>query len=262
MRKRMPVATTVVLVLCVIVFCILHSLGMENENEAAIVVGAYYKPFVLAGEWWRLLTVGFVHISLTHILMNGLSLWSLGNILEPYLGKGRFLLILLCSVIGGSLFLFAAGENLVGVGLSGGLYGLLACYTYLVIMQGGWQNERMRSSLISTYIINLLINFIPGIAWQAHLGGFLTGLILTSVMEKNEKTEGFRKHFAIAGLLFALSLGIGCYRNAYIPEDERYYGTDARVLQVYAQYGLKAHARHVSRRLSEIYGFTQKNASL
>lgn len=262
MRKRIPVATTTLLALCFIVFFALHSLGMENETEAAIVVGAYYKPFILAGEWWRLLTGGFVHISLAHILMNALSLWSLGYILEPYLGKGRFLLILLCSVMGGSLFLFAAGENMVAVGISGGLYGLMACYTYLIILAGGWQNPTMRRSLISTYIINFLINFIPRIAWQTHLGGFITGLILTALLERNEKTQGFRKHFAVAGLLFAISLGAGCYRNAYIQLDQRYYGTDQRVLQFYQQAGFQTHAQHMSRKLSEIYGFTQNSSSL
>lgn len=262
MKRKIPVVTTIVLVLCFLIFFLLHSLGMENETEAAIVVGAYYKPFILAGEWWRLLTVGFVHISLAHILMNGISLWSLGNILEPYEGKGRFLLILLCSVIGGSLFLFAAGDNTVAVGLSGGLYGLLACYTYLVIIRGGWHAERMRSSLINTYIINLLINFIPGIAWQAHLGGFVTGLILTAVLEKNEKTEGFRKHFVIAGLLFVLSVGAGCYRNAYIPVTQRYTGTDARVLQYYEKAGFSTHASHMKENLDRIYGIRKNGSSL
>lgn len=261
MKKKIPAATTAVLVICIIVFFLLHSLGLENETEEAIIVGAYYKPFILAGEWWRLLTVGFVHITVTHILMNGLSLWSLGNILEPYLGKGKFLTVLLCSVAGGSLFLFAAGDNTVAVGLSGGLYGLLACYTYLVVIRGGWQSPGMRSSLINTYIINLLINFIPGIAWQAHLGGFITGLILTAVMEKNEKTEGFRKHFAIAGLLFVLSLGIGCYRNATIPETQQYTGTDARILQYYDQAGFSTHAEHMARKLAKIYGITPDHSS-
>lgn len=262
MKRKSPHATTVILIICILVFFFLHSLGMENDTEAAIIAGAYYKPFILAGEWWRLLTTGFVHVSIAHILMNSLSLWSLGNILEPYLGKKKYLIILLCSVIGGSLFLFAAGDNTVAVGLSGGLYGLLACYTYLVVIRGGWQVPSVRSSLINTYIINLLINFVPGIAWQAHLGGFVTGLILSAVLEKNEKTEGFRKHFVIAGLLFALSLGFGSYRNAYIPETQRYTGTDARVLQFYEKAGFSSHAEHMVKKLGKIYAITGNGSSL
>ena len=103
-----------------------------SQTELAILLGAYYKAFIAAGEWWRLLTVGFVHVSVIHLFVNMMSLSVLGRVLEPALKPLKFCILLFGSVIGGSVFLFCTSGNTVGVGLSGGLYGCLAAYIYLV----------------------------------------------------------------------------------------------------------------------------------
>ncbi len=247
--RKYPVTITIIII------CVLVTIGIQvcglNEAEAAILFGAYYKPFILAGEWWRMLTVGFVHISFIHLLMNMTSLYSLGMALEPYLGKWKYLLILFVSVIGGSMFVFAGNGSVLCVGLSGGLYGLLACYAYLVYKHGGFNVPSIRNAFIRTFIINLIINFMPGISWMAHLGGFVTGILLSGVLETED--TGLRYGFLGAFVVLCICMMLLDVRNASLASDEIYGGTDQIVLQKYKDIGLSAHAEHMQEKLITIY---------
>ena len=74
-----------------ILFAGIRFLNFASEPETAIFLGAYYKPFIIAGEFWRFLTAGFVHIDLWHILMNMLALRNLGMFMEKITGRWRYL---------------------------------------------------------------------------------------------------------------------------------------------------------------------------
>ena len=78
------------------------------------------------GEWWRLLTAGFLHIGPIHLLFNMLALWVLGRDMEAVLGHGRFLAVYLISLLGGSaaVMLFYAPSSEVA-GASGAVFGLM-----------------------------------------------------------------------------------------------------------------------------------------
>lgn len=154
-----------------------HGFGSRRgQLDRAISAGCYDKDRILSGQVWRLLTVGFTHIEGWHIAVNLYSLYAL-SALEDLYGHLWFALILFGSVVGGSLLEFALSKTRYSVGLSGGLYGLMFSYALLVWTFGG----DMKNLLI-TLAVNLAINFAPGIAWQAHIGGGLTGLALTGLM--------------------------------------------------------------------------------
>ncbi len=243
--------TYAVLIICLAVHLLIQFSGFDNLNEAAILWGAYYKAFILAGEWWRLLTAGFVHVQLLHLFVNGMALSSLGSAMERTLGRWKYLAVLLGSVIGGSLFLFAAEGNKVAVGISGGLYGLMAGYTYMLIRAGGWKNPVVKTALIRTYMINLLINFMPGVSVSGHIGGFMAGLFLTVLLTEADKTV--RLHYFAAAVLYFIFIGILTGRNAYIAQDEEYYMTDLRVLSYEKDAGLSQHAENMAARLDDLY---------
>ena len=250
-RKFTPYVTYTVLGLCLVVHLLIQFSGFDNLNEAAILYGAYYKAFILAGEWWRFLTAGFVHVQVLHLFVNGMALSTLGSAMEKGLGHLKYCAVLFVSVIGGCAFLFAAQGNQVAVGISGGLYGLMAGYTYLIIKGGGWKNPVVKSALTRTYLINLLINFMPGVSVSGHIGGFLTGLFLTAVLSPGEKSTKF--HYIAAAVLYCIFLGIFMSRSAYISQDQEYYMTDYRVLNAEKQMGFGAHAEKVAGRLDELY---------
>lgn len=176
---RRPV-TIAVCVICLIIFAIIR-LGKGGADRSALLkravaCGCYDRVRIRKGQWWRIFTVGFTHIQGWHIAVNLYSLYAMSSLEEAY-GHLWFALILFGSVAGGSLLEFALSKGRYSVGLSGGLYGLMFSYALLVWTYGG-----NLKSLMVTLAINLAINFAPGIAWQAHIGGALTGLVLTEVM--------------------------------------------------------------------------------
>lgn len=179
----------VTLVVCLVIFAIIRLGGNAGGRTGlpgradrskllsrAVVCGCYDRVRIKKGQWWRILTVGFTHIQGWHIAVNLYSLYALSGLEEVY-GHLWFSIILFGSVAGGSILEFLISKTRYSVGLSGGLYGLMFSYALLVWTYGG--NIR---SLLFTIVVNLAINFAPGIAWQAHVGGALTGLVLTEVM--------------------------------------------------------------------------------
>ena len=147
-----------------------------------------FVPALGLDEPWRFLTSEFAHSpsSLLHIAFNMYALWIMGTYLEPLLGRARFVAVYLLSAIGGSVVYLllsspptleqvAAGERTgwyVGaVGASGAVFGLFGAFLVLQRRLG-----RPAAGMYVTIGINAVIGFvIPGIAWQAHLGGLLTG---------------------------------------------------------------------------------------
>ena len=250
-----PIITYIVLGLCIAVFLIIKISGFDgNDTEKAILYGAYYKPFILAGEWWRLLTAGFVHTQIWHILMNMMSLISLGYALEKYFGKLRYAAILLLSIIAGSLAVFAFEGNIITVGISGGLYGLMGAYIAVAIMNGGMDSPSFRNSMFRIVAINLMINFMPGIAYYAHIGGLLCGAVLGILFSGYLATKKWRLGAMAAGAVLAAVLMLGSISNAKISSSSVYLGTDLKILQYESEHGLSRYAEWLSDGLSDVYG--------
>jgi membrane associated rhomboid family serine protease len=138
----------------------------------------FYLSYIPEWTWqepWRLVTVAFVHGGLMHILFNGYSLWVMGNLLERTLGSARFLIIFFASVIGGSLAVLVVGQSSFVVGASGGIFGLFAA---LFAVNRGFGGNNV--SLVVIVGINLALGFIvPGVAWEAHIGGLIVGYLTT-----------------------------------------------------------------------------------
>jgi membrane associated rhomboid family serine protease len=101
-----------------------------------------YIPALTFAEPWRVLTVSFVHGSITHILFNGYSLWVLGNLVERKLGSGRFLAVFVLSSIAGSAAVFLINPGGFVVGASGAIFGLFAA---LFVVNRGFQGIQPRS---------------------------------------------------------------------------------------------------------------------
>jgi membrane associated rhomboid family serine protease len=148
-------------------------------------------PALAGREPWRFVTAAFLHSpsGFTHILFNMLALWMTGPYLEALLGRLRFAaLYLLCAVGGsvGSLLLASPtpggwwnpGWYTLSVGASGAVFGLFGA---LLVVQ-----RRLRQGfgqIAGVIAVNGVIGFVvPGIAWQAHLGGLVSGLLLGLVL--------------------------------------------------------------------------------
>lgn len=254
MKQRKTVATNVIIAICFGVWLFIQLFPSDSTITNSILIGAFYKPFVLAGEYWRLLTAGFVHIDLWHLAMNMMALFSLGKIFEPLLGVRRYLLILIPSIIVGSLFVLSSPENSFVVGISGGIYGLLAAYVTLILRTGGWRMPPVRAALMNMLFINLLLNFLPNISVHAHLGGFVTGLIIYGFIT-TEKAEVYKRINHIVALVGMVAvLCFISWQNRSIPTRSRYLGTDYHVLQILNNGPLRKYSYFLAERLDTVYG--------
>lgn len=130
---------------------------------------------VAEGQWYRLVTSMFLHGSVIHILSNMLSLWWIGGPLEAALGRVRYLALYMVSGLAGSALTYLIAEpNQASLGASGAIFGLFGALAVLVRRQ----RYDMRP-VIALLVINLVITFgWAGIAWQAHIGGLVAGVVI------------------------------------------------------------------------------------
>jgi membrane associated rhomboid family serine protease len=136
------------------------------------------------GDYWTLLSSGFLHDGPFHLLTNMLALWILGTLLEPVLGHLRFGLVYFVSLFCGSLGVLLMSQG-PSVGASGAVFGLLGA---AVIVSRHRGLNLMQSGLGLWLGINLLITFtIPGISIGAHIGGLIGGALAAVLLLEGER---------------------------------------------------------------------------
>lgn len=259
--KQIPRTTLTIIVICSAV-CLVINLFPFNGNltEKAILFGAYYKAMIIAGEYWRILTCGLIHVSFWHLMMNMYSLLNIGIVLERILGWKNYLMTLIISTLTGSLFLFILSGNTVAVGLSGGLYGLMGCEIYILYRKGALRNQAVQRAVLQTILMNLMINFMPIVAWQAHLGGAIGGLLCASIITAENRTQKITGCTALP--ILCVILAAMCMQKTTIRNSEIYAGTDAKVLEYEYQHGMTKHALNIARNLDELYDIDYLEAYL
>jgi membrane associated rhomboid family serine protease len=141
---------------------------------------------VAQGEYWRLLTGGFLHDpgNPLHILFNMYVLYWLGTMLEPVLGHLRFVALYLASLLAGSFGAIVAEPNQATVGASGAVFGLMAA---AFVFQRARGVDPWRSGLGPVILFNLALPFLfPNlhISIGGHVGGLIGGAIAALAMER------------------------------------------------------------------------------
>lgn len=130
---------------------------------------------VADGEWWRLVSGGFLHANLVHLAFNMFALYQLGPAMEHLLGRTRFIAAYVACLLGGSAgVMLLAGPCDITVGASGAIFGL---FGLLVLWQLSQGVNPLQNSLGMVLLLNLALTFgIPGISIGGHVGGLATGL--------------------------------------------------------------------------------------
>jgi rhomboid protease GluP len=171
---------------------VLANLVSGSDPYTLVAFGAKINELIVQGEWFRLVTPIFLHIGLLHIASNSYALWIIGPLVERLYGSARYLMIYLLSGIGGCILSLIWGVAMnkppgPSAGASGaifGLFGLLAVFGYK------YRNElpsnfrsAIKSSVLPVIVINLFIGItIPFIDNAAHMGGLISGALLTFVI--------------------------------------------------------------------------------
>jgi len=180
--RRDPQLTYVLLAINVIAYLAMSAGGggIDGRGGAVYENGALYGPLVADGDWWRIVSAGFLHAGLLHLAFNMYFLWFLGTMLEPEIGRLRFAAIYFVSLIGGSFGALLISPDAVTVGASGAVFGLMGAAILALRARG---IDFMQSGLGVTLLLNLGITFlIPGISIGGHLGGLFAGGIVGYLM--------------------------------------------------------------------------------
>jgi len=161
---------------------VLYSLKAGNNNafwrldgRTLVVFGASFGPGMAAGQWWRLVTAGFLHGGLFHILMNSWVLFDLGAQVEEVYGAARMWVIYFLSTVGGFYLSVHWHPMSPSVGASAALYGMIGAMIALGVGHRSSAGQAIGGLYIRWAIYGLIISFIPGIDLAAHLGGLAVG---------------------------------------------------------------------------------------
>jgi len=168
-----PTVTYVLIGICVLMFLGSGASLGSGGNTRVFNDLALWGPAVSDGDYWRLITAGFLHSGLLHIGFNMYILYWLGTMLEPSLGHARFLALYLASLLAGSFGALLLSPNEVTVGASGAVFGLMGA---AFVMQRARGIDPMQSGIGPVILFNLVLSFvIPNISIGGHIGGLVGG---------------------------------------------------------------------------------------
>ncbi|MEU8630913.1 rhomboid family intramembrane serine protease [Amycolatopsis sp. NPDC048633] len=214
--------TQAILAVNVLVFLVtVVQSGSLNDNELSSLFqhASLYGDATLGhSEWWRVLTNGFLHYGPIHIAVNMFSLWMMGRSLEQVTGRGRYLALYFVSMLGASaaVLLFGnPGEFPGTAGASGALFGLMGAYAVTVV-----KLRLNPTGLIITLALNAFITFgIPGISIYGHLGGLVTGALLTVALLYAPQADQARWQAIGIGIIAVAIIGLMIYKGSQFPPE-------------------------------------------
>lgn len=176
--------TPLLIDLNIILFALMIIISRTNillpDTESLIQWGGNLRPYTLQDEWWRLITNCFLHIGIVHLLMNMYALLYIGVILEPYLGKGRFITAYLLTGVAASVSSLWWHELTLSAGASGAIFGMYG--VFLAMLTTNLIEKTARKALLLSIGIfvfyNLANGMKEGIDNAAHIGGLVSGLLI------------------------------------------------------------------------------------
>jgi len=166
------------------------------------------------GEWWRIVTSGFLHGGLIHLALNMFVLFILGQVLEPAIGTARFVGLYLVALLAGAVgALIMSDPFTFTVGASGAIYGLFIA-TIIVARQRGMTD--VVQQLAFWLIINLVFTFAASnISVGGHIGGIIGGAIAALIVIGAERSVSRRETLGME-LATMAGLGVICFVAAII----------------------------------------------
>jgi rhomboid protease GluP len=154
----------------------------DLDPRTLIAFGANYIPALRLGQWWRLVTAGFLHGGILHIAMNSWVLFDLGAQVEAVYGAHRMLVIYFIGTVCG-FYLSAIGGNVLSVGASAGLMGLIGAMIAFGLRSRTSIGSEIKSMYIRWAVYILVLGLLPGLRTDnwAHIGGLAGGFVIAYI---------------------------------------------------------------------------------
>jgi len=226
--------TPILIDLNIVIFVLMVISGADfflPDNESLIKWGANFRPVTLEGEWWRLITNCFLHIGILHLLMNMYALLYIGLLLEPYLGKARFIAAYLLTGITASIASLWWHDLTISAGASGAIFGMYG--VFLAMLTTNLIEKSARRALLTSIVVfvgyNLLNGMKGGIDNAAHIGGLVAGLVVGYAYFPSLKKPGAPNlKYSIIGVLTVLIILFSFIVYNKIPNDIGQYDKKMR----------------------------------
>ena len=189
-KSDFPMITYILIAINVILFIIPLLFGEYNSLINNFCVDA---SLIRSGQYYRILTVIFLHGSILHLLFNCYALFVIGSQVENFMGKFKYLIIYLFSGICGSIFsmIFSSYPS---IGASGAIFGLMGALVYFGYHYRVYLGNVVKSQIIPLILLNLCIGFLSsGIDNFAHIGGLIGGSLISIAVGVKDKSSTFER---------------------------------------------------------------------
>lgn len=202
-KPKKIVVTNVLIAINVIAFFATFILTQGDFTVGNMLdLGALNYYYVRSGEVWRLISAGFLHGGLMHLLFNMYTLYVIGTQIENFIGKKKYLIIYFFSMICAGLMSCAISSQTVSVGASGAIFGLLGSLVYFGFYYRLYLGSILKNQIIPLIILNLAMGFMMnGIDNAAHIGGLIAGLFIAMGLGVQRKEKSANK---VNGLIVSL----------------------------------------------------------
>lgn len=174
----------------IIAIHILFFVGV-NLSTDLLRLTAGFNIYILAGEYWRLVTPIFVHEAFPHFLFNSFSLFLFGPALERILGKYKFIIGYIgAGVIANIATLFLQGPGYSHIGASGSIFGLFGLYVYIIYARKELMDQQNSQLVMTILVLSLVMTFVtPRINILGHLFGLVGGAALGPILLMSRKSR-------------------------------------------------------------------------
>ena len=190
-KKRYPTITYILIGICVLLYLLPFLFG---TTDYILTKFSVYKPLILKGEYYRLLTGTFLHGNLVHLIFNCYALYVIGSQLEGFLGKIKYLLVYLFSAVSASLMSIIFLGNNISIGASGAIFGLMGSLVYFGYHYRVYLGNIITTQIIPLIVVNLTFGFLmTGIDNFAHIGGLIGGFLSTIALGVKYKSTTFER---------------------------------------------------------------------
>ena len=186
-------------------------------RDALLRLGGMLPELVRLGDAHLLITYGFVHAFVLHLLLNAWVFLAVGRLLESVIGSARLFLVFTISVIGGGVAHMLFSDVLM-VGASGGVFGVVGALGLWSLRAQHPQAKAARATAFLFLLFSAALFFLPGVANDAHIGGLVAGVVVMALLgpRRSERPAGVPTR-ALAWLLLLVTLGAGCLQAAAAP---------------------------------------------
>lgn len=192
-----------------------HALS-ELDGRTLFAFGAKWGPAIAAGQWWRLVTAGFLHGSVMHILMNSWCLFDVGSSVEEAFGTSRLIVIYIISTITGFLVSLMWAPGALSTGSSAAIFGLIGAMIALGVRHPGAMGNMIRGIYIRWAIFGLVLGLMPGVDNAAHMGGIAGGFAVGLVAGTPGLLNDWREKFWRAACVVSLVLTGYCFLRMFL----------------------------------------------